>query len=399
MPAAPLSGLRVLDLTEGVAGPFCTRLLANFGAEVMKVERPRLGDPVRQRGPFFGDRPGPERSILFNYLNTNKRSVTLKLDSEFGQQAVRTAAGQTDVVVENFRPGELAARGIGPEDLRSLNDALVVTSIPMFEDGNRYADYRLTELNLYAMSGLMDLVGGPGRPPLKGGGYQGQYMSGAVAAALTLFAAYGAKTAGAGSWIETSSMEVCAKIWAHMRDYTVEERAAPTVPPDVRRERSNAVLPCADGHMTVTLYYFQMAALGELLGIPGLESDPRFESDSDLSAHNREIKAEIQRWLSTRTGAEAQREAQARHLLFTKVNSTRDISESEHLAARKFFRTVESEELGSFEYVGPPFRLGEASAYAPTAAPRLGEANLEFLSGRLGIPESELDERRVEGVI
>ena len=399
MTGGPLSGLRVLDLTEGIAGPFCTRLLAIYGAEVIKVERPRLGDPVRQRGPFFDGRPGPNSSVPFAYLNTNKRSLCLDLNSEFGQQTVRDMARQVDIVVESFAAGHVEKRGIGPEALRELNPSLVVTSIPMFERGNRYADYRLTELNLYAMSGLTDLVGGRGRPPLKPGSYQAQYMSGLHAAALTLFAAYAARAAGTGAWIETSSVESCNKILCHMRDYTVGESGQAAKPPDIRREAANAVLPCLGGHMTVTLYYFQKAALGELLGNPDLASDPRLADDETMRKNYEALRDEVRNWLSTRTADEAQKEGQSRHLLFTKVNNTRDLTESEHLRARGFFQEVEYPERGVVEHPGPPFRLSETPPPPLTAAPSLGEANKTILCDRLGIPESRLPVLQADGVI
>ncbi len=387
-----LSGLRVLDLTEGISGPFCTRLLAIYGAEVIKVERPRLGDWARKRGPFFDGQSGPDNSVLFAYLNTNKRSLELDLDSKFGQQTVRDLTRQVDVVVENHPAGYTEERGIGPADLRKLNPSLVVTSIPMFERGNRYAGYRLAELNLYAMSGLMGMVGGEGRPPLKAGGYQAQYMSGIFAAALTLFAAVDARAHGNGAWIETSSVEACFKSLAHVRGYDPVDVRLAESPPDVRRSSTNAVLPCLGGHVGVTFYYFQKAILAEMLGRPDLATDPRFLDDATMMKNVMSIRADITEWLSTHTADDAQREGQSRHLLFTRVNSTRDVAESEHLKARGFFQDVSYPKRGTVKHPGPPFHLKGASPTGLVAAPALGEANATVLCDRLGIPKSRLPE-------
>ena len=373
-----LSGMRVIDLTEGLAGPFCTRLMALFGAEVIKVERPDVGDWARRVGPFFGGVTGPDRSTVFAYLNANKRSLELDLDSDRGQRALRELVDGADVVVESFPPGYLSERGLGPSSLRETNPSLVVTSLPDTPEASRFHGYRVNELTLYAMTGLMSLVRGLGRPPIKAGGYQAHYMAGLHTCALTLFAAYRARCHGAGCWIDTSAVEATAKAFAHVPDADVAYRSnteAGREPTDVRRERANCVLPCKEGHVTVTLYYFLMKRLGELLGIPELTEDPRFDSEENLHANQQELRAEVKRWLSTRTADEAQREAQSRHLLFTKVNDVGDLLRSEHLRARSFFRRTESDGENGIEYPGPPFIMNEAPAVPPMPAPRLGEAN------------------------
>ncbi len=373
-----LSGMRVIDLTEGLAGPFCTRLMALFGAEVIKVERPDVGDWARRVGPFFGGVTGPDRSTVFAYLNANKRSLELDLDSDRGQRALRELVDGADVVVESFPPGYLSERGLGPSSLREANPSLVVTSLPDTPEASRFNGYRVNELTLYAMTGLMSLVRGLGRPPIKAGGYQAHYMAGLHTCALTLFAAYRARCHGIGCWIDTSAVEATAKAFAHVPDADVAYRSnteAGREPTDVRRERANCVLPCKEGHVTVTLYYFLMKRLGELLGIPELAEDPRFDSEENLHANQQELRAEVKRWLSTRTADEAQREAQSRHLLFTKVNDVGDLLRSEHLRARNFFRRTESDGENGIEYPGPPFIMNEAPAVPPRPAPRLGEAN------------------------
>lgn len=373
-----LSGMRVIDLTEGLAGPFCTRLMALFGAEVIKVEQPGRGDWTRRVGPYLGGSPCPDRGTMFTYLNANKRSVELDLDSDSGQQALRRLAGNADVVVESFPPGYLAERGIGPASLREAHPSLVVASLPDSPDASLFRGYRVNELTLYAMTGLMSLVRGLGRPPIKAGGYQAHYMAGLHTCALTLFAAYRARCEGIGCWIDTSAIESTAKAFAHVPDADAAYRTdteAGQEPADVRRDQANSVLPCKEGHVTVTLYYFLIEKLGELLGLPGLAEDPRFDSEENLHINQQELRAEVKHWLSTRTADQAMEEAQARHLLFTKVNNVEDLVRSEHLRARGFFRRIESDEGNGIEYPGPPFIMSEAPAVQPRPAPRLGEGN------------------------
>jgi crotonobetainyl-CoA:carnitine CoA-transferase CaiB-like acyl-CoA transferase len=334
---------------------------------------------------------------LFAYLNASKRSVSLNLESATGRELVRELARRSHVVVESFAPHYLDSISLGPSSLLELQPGLVITSVPPFERGNRYANFEMQELNLYAMSGLMSLVGGRDKPPIKAGGYQANYMSGLHAASLTLFAAGMARRTGKGAWIETSSMESCAKIFTHMVDYTLagSEKDAPSN----RRERQSSVVRCKDGYMTVTLYYFQTQELGDLLGKPELSSDRRFESEEALRDHGKVLKSEVEQWLTQRTGDEAQSAGQSRHLLFTKVNSTRDLYQSEHLKARRFFLEVQHPEIGSFGYPGAPFRLSRTAAPPPRPSPRLGEANEEVFGGLLGIDAKRLAALQEEGVV
>ncbi len=387
-----LHGIRVLDLTEYVAGPYCTKLLADFGAEVIKVERPGVGDPVRNTPPFLKVDNGNSNGILFNYLNTNKRSVAVDIGTDFGKVVLSRTARHCNVIVESFSSDETALLDFDRKTLLRENPALVVTSIPMFEENSPYSHWKLSELSLYALSGLMGLVGGIGKPPIKAGGNQGQLMAGAHAAALTLFALNGALTTGKGSWIEASALASCAKIFAHMSQYTTV-RADSSAAPDIRRERQSSVLPCKDGFMTVTLYYFQMKELGELLGIPGLSEEPRYASEESLQANQYALKEEITKWLATRTADEAQDEAQARRLLFTKVSTSQDLMKSTHLAERDYFQSVTLPGVGEVTFPGAPFRFSETPMKKISPAPALGEANREFLVDLLGFSNTEVTEQ------
>jgi crotonobetainyl-CoA:carnitine CoA-transferase CaiB-like acyl-CoA transferase len=394
----PLTGIKVIDLTEGVAGPYCTKLFADFGAEVIKVERPDTGDWTRHRGPFFKNRPGLENSLLFAYLNTNKRSVTLNLDTSFGQDVVRTLAKSSNVMVSGFPERHLRTRGLDARQLRKENERLVITFIPLFDPEGPFANYKAVELNLYAASGLMSLVGGLGRPPLKAGGYQAQYMAGLQACAFTLFATYKAQTGRKGSIIDTSVMETCTKVLDHTGDYTEEGSIFNS--PEERRERGNSVLPCKDGYVTVTLYYFQMKELAELLGKPCIATDSRFASEASLRGENMELlRDEVKMWLKDKTADEAQEEGQKRHLLFTKVNTTRDLLQSPHFRARNFFQEVEHPVIGRAEYPGASFRLSGSPAVKTRAAPILGEANEFLLRELLGYAPSDLERLRTVGAI
>ena len=199
-----LSSIRVLDLTHYIAGPYCTKLLADYGAEVIKVEKPGTGDGARTLPPFFADRPGQERSGLFFFLNTNKQSITLNLKHDRGREIVLRLAQQADVLVENFRPGIMARLGLSREDLEKANPRLVTVSLTNFGSSGPYRDYQLTDSVSYALGGWTYPMGELDRPPVQPGGAFGQYIAGLYAAIGALQAVRQRKATGEGQAVEVA---------------------------------------------------------------------------------------------------------------------------------------------------------------------------------------------------
>ena len=193
-----LSDVKVLDLTWYIAGPYCTKLLADYGADVIKVERPGSGDPARSLGPFLGDDPHPEKSGLFLHLNTNKRSITLNLKSEMGKKIFKELVKEADILLESFSPRVMPSLGLSYEELEKINPRLVMTSISNFGQTGPYRDFRLSELVLSAMGTAMYIQGVPEREPVKIGGTVIQFQVGNIAAVATIFALYGSEVRGIG---------------------------------------------------------------------------------------------------------------------------------------------------------------------------------------------------------
>ena len=193
-----LNDVRVLDLSAEVAGPFCTKLLAGLGAEVIKVESPGCGDVARRTGPFPGAEPHPEQSALFLYLNTGKKSVTLDIASQTGAAMLRRLAQKCDILVESFRPGYLNSWGLSYDALEGLNPGLIYTSVTPFGQSGPYRDYRGSELIAQATGGLMQTIGLPDREPLKIGGHAALYTTGISAFSATMIALYARDVLGHG---------------------------------------------------------------------------------------------------------------------------------------------------------------------------------------------------------
>ena len=202
-----LEGVKVLDLTQYIAGPYCTKLMADYGADVIKVERPDGGDPARRLGPFYEDDPHHEKSGLFLYLNTNKRSVTLNLKVTSGLFILHELVKEADILVENYAPGVMDVWGLGYDALSEINPRLVMTSISNFGESGPYRDYKASELVLFGMGGEMHSIGMEGREPLKQGGNVAQYEAGAAAAAVTMGALWAADRDDEGQHLDISIFE------------------------------------------------------------------------------------------------------------------------------------------------------------------------------------------------
>ena len=196
-----LSDVKVLDLTHHIAGPYCTKLLADYGADVIKVEKPGEGDPTRRMGPFFEDDPHPEKSGLFLHLNTSKRGVTLNVRSETGKKVFKELAKGVDILVENFSPRVLPSLGLGYDTLEKINPKLVMTSISNFGQSGPYRDFKASELILYGMGGAMNNTGITGRYPLRKAGTVIQYQAGTIAALATMLALLANRSEGIGQHV------------------------------------------------------------------------------------------------------------------------------------------------------------------------------------------------------
>ena len=202
-----LSDIKVLDFAHHIAGPYCTKLLADYGADVIKVERPGSGDVSRRLGPFLGNIPHPEKSGLFLHLNTSKRSITLNLKTEAGRKIAHELVADVDIVVESFRPGTMSSFGLGYDDLKAINPALVMTSVSNFGQTGPYKAYRGSEIIFYGMGGEMGSTGLEDREPVKLGGTVGLYQTGSMAAVATMGALFAARYQDIGQHVDVSIME------------------------------------------------------------------------------------------------------------------------------------------------------------------------------------------------
>ncbi len=393
-----LAALRVLDLSEGVAGAFCTRLLAGFGAEVIKIERPGAGDPLRRHGPFPEDLPHGEKGALFLYLGAGKKSITLDIAQRTGALILRRLVEEAEVVVEDLAPGHLAEVRLGYASLAGIKPRLVMTSVTAFGQRGPYAGYKATNLTAFAMGGQMAVTGDPDREPLKNGGYQADYQAGLHAFAATVVASLSADATEVGQHIDIAAMECLAtalephvSAWAYLKQ-------------DTGRRQGNAesaldgLYPCRDGHLGVHCLPDDWPALARALGREDLLADERFRDGSSRLQHGAELESIIAGWAAAQERKAAYQRAGDLRAPIAFVHTVRDLLEAPHLRARGFFREVDHPAAGRLTHPGPPFRP-EAMPWQAARAPLLGEHNEDVYCGELGMSREELAVLRASGVI
>jgi crotonobetainyl-CoA:carnitine CoA-transferase CaiB-like acyl-CoA transferase len=405
----PLSDIKVIDLTQGIAGPYATKLLADYGAEVLKIERPPSGDPSRTFGPFPNNQEHPEKSGSFLLLNTNKQSMVVDLKKSQGTDILKALISTADLVIENFRPGVMDQLGLGQEALKSINIKLTLTSISNFGQTGPYRDYKASELTLFAMGGVMNRNGLLGRPPLKLGGNHVQYQAGNIAAMASMFSLFNVKHHdGDGQYIDVAIFETQAASYnARMPmllayQYT-GERTPRTDVPGSGFGYPAGFYPCQDGYVNITGGGAFWPRTVALLGMPELLNDPRFAPPmGQVSPEGREIfETEIWiPWLLERTKLQIVEQCQQYEILSGAFNTIDEVmDQNPQFEARNYWQTIDHPEAGSFRYPGAPSFTSEKWWQVRSPAPLLGEHTRSILTGHLGYSDTSIEDLVSSGIV
>lgn len=398
-----LSGVRVVDLTQGVTGPYATKLFADFGAEVIKIEHPNVGDVARRMGPFPDDEPHLERSGTFLHSNTNKLGVTLNIKSEPGQRVLRRLLENADVFVEGFRPGVMESLGFGYERVREINPAIVMASVSNFGQWGPYRDFEITELTAYAVGVSMHCTGVPEREPMRLPNTATLMQSGNMLAAVVMNVLFGAMATGQGEYVDHSIMET--QVASADRNGPALTAMAYSGELSFRRSmmRRFSVLPfgaypCADGYVHFTASQASWwPKFCTMMGHPELIDDPRFTGDNFSDPElGFEADAYFIPWLLTKTKSEAM--DLCADVGGTPINTMEDVFSDPHFRGRDFFKLVDHPAAGRLEYPGAQVKLQQGS-WRAGRAPLLGEHNSQILCGRLGLSYGEVVQLAREGVI
>jgi crotonobetainyl-CoA:carnitine CoA-transferase CaiB-like acyl-CoA transferase len=404
-----LSGLKIVELSERVAGPFCTKVMADLGAEVIKIETPGAGDVARSRGPFPGDEPHPEQSGLFLYLNTNKLGVTLDVQTPQGTALFRDLVKDADIVVETQPPGFLERLGLGFASLHERYPRLIVTSITPFGQTGPYKDYKAYNLNCFhtgvvgyetPFNFVTDLEN---EPPLKTGGQQADLLAGWTAATATMCAVFHRDLTGEGQHVDISEVEAVAHmIRPNFALYTHEPPNGPNRRRFLQRTKWGLayVFPCRNGHVALLALTDQhWASLKELMGHPEWMESELFATLLGRFQNVDAIEAGVADWVSEQDRDELARRGQELHIPAFPVRDIKEVVTSEQYRERNFFVTVNHPATGPLTYPGAPFKLSATPWQIRSPAPRPGEHNVQIYGERLGLSAERMEQLRREGTI
>lgn len=398
-----LSGIRVLEFGGHVSAPFCAKLLADYGADVIKVESPGSGDEARRMGPFVGDDPHPDKSIPFLYLNTNKRGITLDPGTTAGARLLAELLDGADVMVENYPPDEKPAPALEIESLTRTYPNLVVASITPFGQTGPYRNYAATDIVAVAMSGLMYHSGDSDREPLRNVLNQSFYVAGINAAVATTAALFQRIHTGVGQSIDVSTVECLASHLVQAVPYYSYMGAIKGRRP-VRGSGFEELMPARDGYVIPSVQGSQpWATVADLIGVPELQEE-RFASGSGRIEYGEEIYELLVKGLAEWDRKALHQASGERRLVFGMAQDAGDLHDCPHLRERDFFRSVKHPVAGEADYPGLGPKLSgpdslpiQYQVYRP--APLLGQHNHEIYGDELGRPAGELAQLRALGAI
>jgi len=391
----PLQDVKVLDLSRFIAGPHCAALLADMGADVIKVERPG-GEDSRRTAPFYRG-----QAVYTLAFNRNKRAVTLDTRSREGKAILRRLVEWSDVVVENYRPGTMERMGFGFAELQRINPRVILTSISGMGQTGPDHDAAMFDSVAQAKSGLMARNGpSPDEPELVGT-YIGDYLTAVYGALGTMFALYARERTGAGQQVDVALLD---SLFGSLGTFALQQVLLGQ--PLIRD--GNRDLHAAPGNMFAArdgkVYVHAgtdplFARFARILGRPELVDDPRFRSTADRMAHIEEAEALVAAWVAQRDAVAVERELSEGGIPCSRVLDMADAVSHPQLRAREMLVTVAHPELGEVVVPGIPVKLSATPGSVRMAPPAVGQHNRDVYCGLLGLSDEEFDNLRRDAVI
>lgn len=393
----PLSDITVLELGVLIAGPFCGQLLGDFGAEVIKIEEPRTGDPMRNWGQVRPD----GNSVHWATISRNKKSVGLNLRTEKGQQILKDLVREADVVLENFKPGTMEKWGLGYDVLSKINPGIIMTRVSGYGQTGPYASKAGYASVGEAMGGIRYVIGEPDRLPSRAGISLGDSLAGTFATLGTLTALHHRHATGRGQVVDASIFE---SVFAMMESLIPEYQFAGHI-----RERTGSYLPgvapsniytCSDGMIIIAAN--QDAIFGRLadaMGQPELAGNERYASHVARGTNQAELDVLINAWTGTLTAAEVQARCDEQSVACSPIYRAPEILEDEHFKAREAIISRLHPELGEFMMQNTFPKLSETPGDVTSMAPKLGEHTEEVLKEKLQKSGAEIAALRASMII
>ena len=391
----PLAGVRVVDLTRVLAGPFCSMMLGDMGAEVIKVEEPGKGDDTRTWPPFSGG-----ESTYFMSVNRNKKSLTLNLKAPEGQRILRRLIRRSDVLLENFRPGTMARLGLGYETLKRSNPRLVYCAISGFGESGPEAGRPGYDLIVQGESGLMDLTGFPDGPPVKVGTSIADLVAGIEACHGVVLALYARQRTGKGQKVEVAMLDVMASLLTYQAGiyFATGQR------PARRGNQHPSIVPyevfkAADAYLTVGVANNSLwERLCQALDRPDLARDGRFDSEAKRVEARQTLIPLLNGIFATRRAEEWLARFDKAGVPAGRIKSVAEVCESPHLLERGMIVSLPHPKAESVKVFGVPIRLQATPGRVSTPPPLLGQHTDEILTRVAGLSRAEVGRLRARGI-
>lgn len=393
----PLADLKVVEMGQLLAGPFCGQLLADFGADVVKIEPPGVGDPMREWGREKAD----GQSLWWPVVARGKRSVTIDLRQTRGQEIVRELLADADVLIENFRPGTIERWNLGPEELHSLNPRLVVTRVSGYGQTGPYASRPGYGAIGEAMGGLRAVIGEPDRPPARAGISIGDTLAAIFACVGTLVALHARERTGRGQVVDSALYEATLAVMESLLpEYAIAGHIRPRTGSILPNVAPANAYPTADGreHLISGNQDTVWKRLAEAMGRPELGEDERFATHSARGAHQGELDELIARWSSTLSAEDLEGRLNEFSVPNGKIYTAPDMLDDPHFAAREAIIRLAHPLLGELPMQNVVPKLSDTPGELRWVGPALGEHTDEVLAG-LGKSADEIAELREAGVI
>ena len=398
-----LEKIRIVEIADLITGPYCTKLFADLGAEVIKIEAPGCGDRSRKIGPFPNDIPHPEKSGLYIYLNSNKKSVTVNIESTKGRKILHQLLADADVFVVNQPLKLMKALELDYHSLKKIYDRLIVASISPWGQNGQYRHQKAHDINIAAGGGIMARLGLPEREPLAMPASQGSYYPAVSAAAAIMLAVYARTSGFPAQHLDLSQMRSWGTTYSIFATAFLTENAVTMRTGDQMPDLfPYTVLPVKGGRLFMgTIKENEWKDILKMMGDPEWGDDPRFENMYTRFEHREELKKMMAPWLQSKTKEEISELAEKYQLEKNciPVNTVEDVINSEHLQSRSFFVETDHPLAGKIQYPGLPYKITGFTPGGRNRAPILGENNEEIFCGRLGYSEADLVKFKDSGII